>query len=91
MVPASLMEVKTGKVKAMPTLAARRDGSYWEDLNYALHVGEPGSTFKLATMIALLEDGFVTPNSMVDLNYGRWPIQPPRGVYDSEPHPLHHP
>jgi cell division protein FtsI (penicillin-binding protein 3) len=80
-----LMEVKTGKVKAIANLGRQKDGSYWEDQNYALHVGEPGSTFKLATMIALLEDGFVTPNSMVDLNYGRWPINR-RVVYDSEPH-----
>lgn len=80
-----LMEVKTGKIKAIANLGRQKDGSYWEDLNYALQVGEPGSTFKLATMIALLEDGFVTPNNMVDLNYGRWPVGK-RVVYDSEPH-----
>lgn len=82
-----LMEVKTGKIKAIANLGRQKDGSYWEDQNYALHVGEPGSTFKLATMIALLEDGYVTANSMVDLNYGRWPINR-RVVYDSEPHHL---
>lgn len=80
-----LMEVKTGKIKAIANLGRQKDGSYWEDMNYALQVGEPGSTFKLATMIAVLEDGYVTPNTTVDLNYGTWRIGR-RTVYDSEPH-----
>lgn len=84
---AILMEVKTGKVKAIANLGRQPDGTYWEDMNHAIQKGEPGSTFKLATMIALLEDGYITPNTMVDLNYGRWPINR-RVVYDSEPHHL---
>ncbi len=82
-----LMEVKTGKIKAIANLGHQKDGSYWEDANYALMATEPGSTFKLATMISVLEDGYVTPNSMVDLNYGRWNINR-NTVYDSEPHHL---
>lgn len=80
-----LMEVKTGKVKAIANLGRQPDGSYWEDMNHALQVGEPGSTFKLATVIAVLEDRFTTMNGMVDLNYGRWQVGR-RTVYDSEPH-----
>lgn len=80
-----LMEVKTGKIKAIANLGRQKDGSYWEDMNYALQVGEPGSTFKLATMIALLEDGYITPNSTVDLSYGTWKFGR-NTVYDSEPH-----
>jgi cell division protein FtsI (penicillin-binding protein 3) len=80
-----LMEVKTGKIKAMANLGRQPDGSYWEDMNHALQVGEPGSTFKLATVIAVLEDRFTTMNGMVDLNYGRWQVGR-RTVYDSEPH-----
>jgi cell division protein FtsI (penicillin-binding protein 3) len=80
-----LMEVKTGKIKAIANLGRQPDGSYWEDMNYALQVGEPGSTFKLATVIAVLEDRFTTMNGMVDLNYGRWQVGR-RTVYDSEPH-----
>ncbi len=82
-----LMEVKTGKIKAIANLGRQKDGSYWEDMNYALMVGEPGSTFKLATMIAVMEDGYANANTLVDLNYGRWPINR-RVVYDSEPHHL---
>ncbi|MCW3463287.1 penicillin-binding protein [Chitinophaga nivalis] len=81
-----LMEVKTGKIKAVANLGRQPDGSYWEDMNYALQVGEPGSTFKLATMIAVLEDKFVTMNSMVNMDGGRWQVGR-RTVFDSEPHP----
>ena len=55
-----VMEVATGKVKAIANLGRRTDGSYWEDLNYAIRASEPGSTFKLATMLAVLEDKYVT-------------------------------
>lgn len=80
-----LMEVKTGKIKAIANLGRQPDGSYWEDMNYALQVGEPGSTFKLATVISVLEDRHTTMNGIVDLNYGRWQVGR-RTVYDSEPH-----
>ncbi|PSL33136.1 penicillin-binding protein [Chitinophaga ginsengisoli] len=81
-----LMEVKTGKIKAIANLGKQPDGSYWEDMNYALQVGEPGSTFKLATVIAALDDQYVTMNNQVNLNEGRWQIGK-RTVFDSEPHP----
>lgn len=81
-----LMEVKTGKIKAIANLGRQPDGSYWENMNYALQVGEPGSTFKLATMIAVLEDKFVTIDNLVNMENGRWQIGR-RTVFDSEPHP----
>lgn len=82
-----VMEVKTGKVKAIANLGKLPDGNYWEDLNYAIRASEPGSTFKLATMIALLEDKHVTLDSHVDLEGGTWKIYR-RTVYDSERHGL---
>ncbi|WP_349316492.1 penicillin-binding protein [Chitinophaga sp. MM2321] len=81
-----LMEVKTGKIKAVANLGRQSDGGYWEDMNYALQVGEPGSTFKLATVIAVLEDKYATMNSMVNMDGGRWQVGR-RTVFDSEPHP----
>jgi cell division protein FtsI (penicillin-binding protein 3) len=81
-----LMEVKTGKIKAMANLGRQTDGSYWENMNYALQVGEPGSTFKLATVISVLEDKYATMNSMVNMDGGRWQVGR-RTVFDSEPHP----
>lgn len=81
-----LMEVKTGKIKAIANLGRQPDGSYWEDLNYALQVSEPGSTFKLATVISALDDQYATMNDQVDLKEGRWQIGRST-VFDSEPHP----
>ena len=54
-----LMEVATGKVKVIANLKKQEDGSVRENFNYAMakHVS-PGSTFKLASIIAGLEDGF---------------------------------
>ena len=66
-----LMEVPTGKVKAIANLARKEDGSYGETYNFAIgESAEPGSTFKLATMIALLEDGHVQPEDPVDVGNG---------------------
>jgi cell division protein FtsI (penicillin-binding protein 3) len=82
---AIVMEVKTGKIKAMANLGRREDGTYWEDLNYAIRASEPGSTFKLASMLALLEDKYATLNNQVNLEKGVWHVAR-RTVYDSERH-----
>ena len=82
-----VMEVKTGKIKAIANLGKLSDGNYWEDLNYAIRASEPGSTFKLATMIALLEDKYVSLDNHVNLEGGTWKVYR-RTVYDSERHGL---
>lgn len=67
-----VMEVKTGKIKAIANLGRRPDGSYWEDYNYGLGMRtEPGSVFKLATLISLLQDKYVDTGSIVDCEGGR--------------------
>jgi len=53
-----VMEVETGHIKAIVNLSRSDDGSYYENYNFA--VGRrvyPGSTMKLASLLALLEDG----------------------------------
>lgn len=68
-----VMEVQTGKIRALVNLGEHKDGSFFEDpdfLNYALAPTEPGSTFKLATLISILSDKFVTINSIVDAKGG---------------------
>ncbi|MBV9960676.1 MAG: PASTA domain-containing protein [Parafilimonas sp.] len=80
-----VMEVKTGKIKAIANLGRQSNGNYWEDFNYAMTPTEPGSTFKLATMISLLEDKKITLNSNVNLEGGVWQING-RTVYDAEKH-----
>ena len=72
---AIVMETATGKIKAIANLGKqkdKRDSSYYtEDLNYGIgKATEPGSIFKLATLIALLEDKYVTKNSIVDCEGG---------------------
>ncbi|HEX6915363.1 MAG TPA: penicillin-binding protein [Chitinophagaceae bacterium] len=84
---AIVMEVETGKVKAIANLGRRANGTYFEDYNYALTPSEPGSTFKLATLIAVLEDGKATINTAVNLEGGSWQIAG-RTVFDSEQHGL---
>lgn len=71
---AIVMEVATGKIKAMANLGRMPDGSYFEKDNYALRTSEPGSTIKLVTLLAALEDGHVTIDKNIDINYGRWTI-----------------
>lgn len=67
---AIVMEVKTGKIRALANLGRQSDGSYWEDFNYALIPTEPGSTFKLMSLYALLEDGYVNINDNVNAQGG---------------------
>ncbi|RYY65675.1 MAG: PASTA domain-containing protein [Chitinophagaceae bacterium] len=62
-----VMETKTGKIKAIANLGRRKDGSYDEDLNYALHTTEPGSTIKLATLLSVLESGSSRVNDLVEV------------------------
>ncbi len=69
---AIVMETATGKIKAIANLGKQPDGSYTEDLNYGIgKATEPGSVFKLATLISLLEDKYVTINSIVDCEGGK--------------------
>lgn len=80
---AIVMETATGKIKAIANLGQQKnpDGSvkkdkdgnsvYDEDLNYGIGKRtEPGSIFKLATLISLLEDKYVDMNSIVDCEGG---------------------
>lgn len=69
---AIVMETATGKIKAIANLGKQRDSVYTEDLNYGIgKATEPGSVFKLATLMSLLEDKYVDINSIVDCEGGQ--------------------
>ena len=81
-----VMEVKTGKIKAIANLGRNlTTGEYAENLNYAVTRSEPGSTFKLMTMLALLEDQYTTLNQQINIEGGRWDYKG-RTVKDAEGH-----
>ncbi len=72
---AVLMEVKTGAVKAIANLGRieyDEEIKWYESYNFAVgRAIEPGSTFKLATIMALLEDGYVDLNDTIDIERGQ--------------------
>ena len=66
-----VMETKTGNVKAISNLGRANDGSYYETVNYAVaEAHEPGSTFKLVDLIALLDDNKADTSKVYDTNGG---------------------
>jgi len=70
---AVLMEVKTGEIKAIANLTrARGDStSYSEVFNYAIgYPTEPGSTFKLASLLAVMDDYNVSLEEKVNVGNG---------------------
>lgn len=65
-----VMEVQTGKIRGLVNLGRQKDGTYWEDFNYAMIPTEPGSTFKLVTLLSLLNDKYINVNDKVDAQGG---------------------
>ena len=67
-----VMETKTGYVKAISNLGRNeKTGMYSERLNYAVREShEPGSTFKLVDLMALLEDKLVDTSAVFDSKGG---------------------
>jgi len=70
-----VMETKTGEIKAISNLGRTEDDKYYERLNYAIgESNEPGSTFKLMSLVAALEDKKVDTSTIIDTEKGRWRI-----------------
>ncbi|MGB5237556.1 MAG: penicillin-binding protein [Flavobacteriaceae bacterium] len=79
-----VMETGTGEIKAISNLGQTEDGKYYERLNYAIGEShEPGSTFKLMSLVAALEDKVVDTSDVIDTEKGRWRIYD-RTVRDSK-------
>jgi cell division protein FtsI (penicillin-binding protein 3) len=66
-----VMETKTGHIKAISNLGRAKDSTYYETTNYAYAEShEPGSTFKLVDLIALLEDKVADTSTVYDSHGG---------------------
>ncbi|WP_348707097.1 penicillin-binding protein [Tenacibaculum sp. 190524A02b] len=69
---AVVMEVETGKIKAISNLGRTSKGRYYEKRNYAVWEShEPGSTFKLASLMAALDDKMADTSTVVDCERGK--------------------
>lgn len=69
---AVVMETATGEIKAISNLGRTSKGKYYEARNYAVWEShEPGSTFKLASLMAALEDRVVDTSTVFDTEKGR--------------------
>ena len=69
---AVVMETATGAVKAISNLGRTKAGKYYEKRNYAVWEShEPGSTFKLASLTAALDDKLIDTATVVDTEKGR--------------------
>jgi cell division protein FtsI (penicillin-binding protein 3) len=79
-----VMETATGKIKAIANLGATKKGTYDENLNYALQTTEPGSTIKLATLLAVLDAGSSTINDLVDVGTTGNQFVAVRNITDAE-------
>jgi cell division protein FtsI (penicillin-binding protein 3) len=66
-----VMETKTGHVKAISNLGRATDGTYYETTNYAYAEShEPGSTFKLVDLMAILDDKVADTSTVFDSHGG---------------------
>ena len=68
---AIVMEVETGYIRAMANLSRTEEGGYYELYNHAIGSStEPGSTFKLASLMVALEDGVIDLDHIEDTEDG---------------------
>jgi cell division protein FtsI (penicillin-binding protein 3) len=84
---AIVMETKTGKIKAIANLGRMKDGNYSETQNFALQTTEPGSTIKLATLLAVLDNGSSKIDDLIEVGSAGHQYVGVRNVTDAERSP----
>lgn len=63
---AIVMEVETGEIRAMTNLTRRSNGRITDDFNYATNSrNEPGSTFKLVSLLAILDEAGLSKDYVI--------------------------
>ncbi|MFD0750677.1 penicillin-binding protein [Mucilaginibacter calamicampi] len=88
-----LMEVATGEIRAIANFTRTPEGEYKEKMNYAIAAAaEPGSTFKLASYMAMIDDHKIDTGSTIDAAHGTFQVMNPRNgrvalkIRDTEDH-----
>ena len=77
-----LMEVATGEIRAIANFTQTKTGDYEEKLNYAISdAAEPGSTFKLATYMTLLEQHKIDTSTQINVEGGKMHVIPGNEKY----------
>lgn len=72
---AILMEAKTGEIKAIVNMQRNSDGTYSENRNGVVSDKvEPGSVFKVMSLMAVLDDGKAKLSDVIETNNGKWEI-----------------
>jgi cell division protein FtsI (penicillin-binding protein 3) len=80
-----LMEVATGEIRAIANFTRTKDGDYEEKLNYAISdAADPGSTFKLATYMTLLDQHKVDTNTIINAEGGKYKFPKGPTITDTE-------
>jgi cell division protein FtsI (penicillin-binding protein 3) len=65
------MEVETGYVRAIANLSRTKDSTYAENFNYAVaELCEPGSTMKLASLMAAMQEGTIDLQDTINTGGG---------------------
>jgi cell division protein FtsI (penicillin-binding protein 3) len=79
-----VMETKTGEIKAISNLGINSEGKYYEKRNYAVYESiEPGSAFKLMSLVAALKLKAIDTSTLVDTKDGRYKMHG-RYIHDSK-------
>ena len=66
-----VMEVSSGKIKAISNLSKREEGVYSEQYNFSIGESyEPGSVWKVFSAMAAFEDNLINPEDSMDIQNG---------------------
>lgn len=72
---AILMEAKTGEIKAIVNMQRNSDGTYSENRNGVVaDQAEPGSVFKVMSLMAALDDGKAKLSDLIETGDGTWRV-----------------
>jgi cell division protein FtsI (penicillin-binding protein 3) len=80
-----LMEVATGEIRAIANYTRTKDGDYAELMNYAIsNAIDPGSTFKLASYMTLLDQHKIDTSTIINAEGGKYKFPKGPTITDTE-------